>query len=116
MRYNRDMEGRSEVAQMKRKERMMISLEKFAESWTWNQRRDSVESADYDSGDIDTLGFSILNKRNGKFFIKAYRVGGGEERLQYAEFDTVEDAKNHCIKLMYTRMIEANKAGSLIKW
>lgn len=54
----------------------------------WNQRRNRHDARSTD-GQIDWL---VLPKKSGKYFIKAYLIGGAEHRLPFQEFETAQEA------------------------
>lgn len=40
------------------------------------------------------IGYSIMRKRNGRYYIKAYLISGAEHRLPFQNFESAEDAKS----------------------
>ncbi len=49
---------------------------------------------EYHSFTDSEISYIIHPKRNGKFYIKAYLVGGREHLLPFQDFDTIEAAKS----------------------
>lgn len=55
----------------------------------WKQNR----KGNWNSGLLESgRDYSIVQKRSGKWFVEAYRVGGAQARLPWKEFETAEDA------------------------
>ena len=54
----------------------------------WKRER----SGQTTEGEDGRIYYMILSKRNGKFYVKAYREGGTERRLPFQDFDSEEEA------------------------
>ena len=46
----------------------------------------------YSESDDGEMSYEISPKRNGNFFISAYRPGGAKARLPYQDFETAQTA------------------------
>jgi len=73
----------------------MVSFEKWASEYTWKVRKNPnrVVSFQVPNADIEDYGWTIIEKRDGTFFVTAYRMSGGEVSLPFHTFDNAEDAK-----------------------
>lgn len=91
----------------------MINKDKFDAQWGWREVRGVIYAIVPNDGDLDMLGYTIVPKRNGRFFVEAHHIGGAKEGLPYAEYESIAAAKNFILFYEYKRQVEFAKTIKL---
>ena len=92
--------------------RMTTQLGKAQYAWSVD-RRGTAEMLDADQGDCDYIGWSVLLKKNGRYFVEARRVGGAQVRLPYQEFESLDAAMQFCMEYDAKRQQNFRKAEAI---
>ena len=91
----------------------MINRDKFDAGWSWTSKNGCVYAIAPNDGDLDMLGYNIVPKRSGKFFVEAYHIGGAKEGLPFAEYKSLEEAKTFILSYEYKRQVDFAKTIKL---